>query len=78
MSEDAGKPIAIRRGEDGNISHIQFENRTKMTPKDQAINMVKDGKANEVRVNRTGGGKEYLQDKPDSSKSDNLANLPEK
>lgn len=78
MVKDAGKPTAIRRGEDGNISHVKFPNRQKMTPLNQAINLAKDGKANAVRVNQTGGGKEYLQDKPDSSTKYNLANLPEK
>ena len=76
--KNAGKPKAVRKDKDGDITHVQFENRKRMTPLDQAISMTKEGRTSGVRVNKTGSGREYLQDKPDSSKSDNLGNLPEK
>lgn len=75
---NAGKPIAVRKDEDGDITHVQFENRERMTPLDQAINMTKEGLTEGVRVNQTGRGREYLQDIPDKSKKDNLDNLPER
>lgn len=78
MVGNAGKPKAVRKDKDGNISHVQFENREKMTPVKQAVNMTKEGKTTGIRVNQTGAGKEYVQDIPDSSLKDNLANLPEK
>ena len=75
---DAGRAKAVRKDKDGDITHVQFENRQKITPLEQAINMTKEGKTSGVRVNKTGAGREYLQDIPDSSKADNLDNLPEK
>ncbi len=74
----AGKPMAVRKAEDGTISHVQFENRQNMTPVEQAVNMTKRGETSGIRVNRTGEGREYVQDIPDSSTKDNLLNLPEK
>lgn len=74
---NAGRAKAVRKDKDGDITHIQFENRSKITPLAQAINMTKNGNTSGVRVNQTGAGREYLQDIPDSSKSDNLGNLPE-
>ncbi len=75
---NAGKPVAVRKDEDGDITHIKFKNRQKMTPLDQAINMTERGETKDVRVNKTKTGREYLQDIPDKSKKDNLDNLPEK
>ena len=77
MAGNAGKAKSVRKAADGTITHVGFENRDKMVPISQAINMTKDGKTIGVRVNRTGDGREYLQDIPDSSSKDNLANLPE-
>ena len=75
---NAGKPEAVRKDDEGNITHFKFKNRAKMTPLDQAINMTKREETSGIRVNQTGAGREYLQDKPDNSKKDNLDDLPEK
>lgn len=75
---NAGKPIAVRKDNDGDITHIQFANRERMTPLAQAIEMTKRNETECVRVNQTGKGREYLQDIPDSSTRDNLQKLPEK
>lgn len=74
----AGKAVAVRKAADGDITHVKFENRERMTPLKQAIEMTKAGLTEGVQVNRTGQGREYLQDKPDGSTADNLDNLPEK
>lgn len=78
MTKPTGKPVAVRKDEKGNISHIQFENRDRMTPLNQAINLVKEGVTSGIRLNQTEKGRKYLQDIPDQSTKDNLANLPEK
>jgi len=78
MTDNAGKPVAVRKDKDGDITHVKFKNRDRMTPVEQAVNMTKQGKTEGIRVNKTGGGKEYVQDIPDASKKDNLTNLPEK
>lgn len=75
---NAGKPEAVRKDSDGDITHIKFKNRERMTPLDQAINMTKERKTKGIRVNKTKQGREYLQDIPDKSKKDNLDNLPER
>ena len=75
---NAGKPVAVRKDKDGDITHIQFSNREQMTPLPQAINMTKRGQTEGVRVNRTSANREYLQDIPDGTTKDNLQNLPEK
>lgn len=77
LNSNAGRAKAVRK-DNGVITHILFEHRTKMMPLKQAINKVKDGNTIGLRVNQTGDGREYLQDKPDSSTEDNLENLPEK
>lgn len=76
MAKGTGKPVAVRKDKDGDISHIQFANRQKMTPLDQAISLTKQGLTEAVRVNQTCQGREYLQDIPDSSTKDNLQNFP--
>lgn len=78
MGKSTGKPVAVRKDKDGDITHIQFANRAKMTPLDQAISLTKQGRTEAIRVNRTEQGREYLQDIPDTSTRDNLQNLPEK
>jgi len=76
--DNAGKPVAVRKAEDGTISHVQFENRARMTPVGQAVQMTEQGKTIGIRVNQTEKGRRYVQDIPDSSTKDNLANLPER
>lgn len=74
----AGKPVAVRKDADGDITHVQFKNRTRMTPLDQAINMTERGETSGVRKNQTEAGREYLQGNPDGAEKNNLDNLPEK
>lgn len=76
-SKNAGRAKGVRFDTDGNISHLQFENRRQITPLHQAINMTERGETRGVRVSQTGAGRQYLQDIPDSSTFDNLRNLPE-
>lgn len=74
----AGKAEAVRKDKDGDITHIKFKNRDKMTPLKQAINMTNDGLTSGLRVNQTEDKREYLQGNPDGKTKNNLDNLPEK
>jgi hypothetical protein len=37
MAKSTGKPVAVRKDKDGDITHIQFANRQKMTPLDPLL-----------------------------------------
>ena len=72
----AGKAVAVRKDADGDITHIKFKNRSRITPIKQAINMFKQGLTSGLKLNQTQKCREYLQGIPDGLEKNNLDNLP--
>ena len=72
----AGKAVGVRKDKDGNITHIKFKKRKRVTPLKQAISLFKQGLTTGLQLNRTQKGREYLQGVGDGKEENNLDSLP--
>ena len=67
------KVTGARADSSGNITHVQIEGNSRMTPLGQAMNMADRGElANVHSVRPTSGTKPHLRTNPDGSGNNNL------
>lgn len=68
------KVTGARADDNGNITHVQIQGNSRMTPLDQAMNMADRGELSNVHSVRppTGGAKPHLRTNPDNRGTNNL------
>lgn len=67
------KVTGARADKKGNITHVQVEGNSRMTPLNQAMNMADRGELSNVHsVRPTNGAKDHLRTNPDSRGNNNL------
>lgn len=72
---DKAKITKVRKNSSGDITDVMLEDGTVYAIND-AIMMAKEGLLEGVNVGKSRDGSQFLRSNPNSSKEDNLDNLP--
>lgn len=76
MTKPPRKIVAVRKDDNGDITHVKFRGSAAVTPLSSAIKLAEQGGIANCHVVH-GGTKDYLRSNPDRSRQNNLDDLPE-